>query len=259
MTHRYIRSTVAITSLLAVLLGVGNPLTGYAEPESLDSTPHNPPVFLVSPVAGWNRDEMPVPEPDGTSTILKDTGAEYGLFLLYANPQVAANNMVFYTEENGAKVTGDIFFLNIYGAPDAILTWNLGGGYTWHSIDAGGEDMTISVPVAKAGVMIRWPAAHLSFNPYLAPAWESVNTPQGDTLTDCLLYGLTAKWQWRMLQATAMYYYEDDLHSSAHFNNYQARLTAFLSSQWGLLARLDRTDNAYSTDTSFTIGPVYMF
>ena len=172
MTHDSIRPTIAMTFLLAVFFWSGNPLTGHAEPESLDSTPHNPPVFLVSPVEGWNRDEMPMPEPDGTSTILKDTGAEYGLFLLYANPRLAVNNMVFYTAENGAKVTGDIFFLNLYGDPDAILTWNLGGGYTWHSINVGGEDMAISVPMAKAGIMIRWPAAHLSFNPYVAPAWE---------------------------------------------------------------------------------------
>jgi hypothetical protein len=248
-----------VTSLLAVFFWFGDPLAGRGEPESLDSAPHNQQVFLASPLAGWNRDEMPVPGPNGASTILKDTGAEYGLFLLYANPRLAVNNTVFHTEENGAKVAGDIFFLNLYGASDAILTWNLGGGYTWHSISVSGQDMTIGVPVAKAGIMIRWPSAHLSFKPYLAPARENINTPQGDTSTDCLLYGLTAKWQWRMLQATGMYYYEDDLHSSEHFNNYQARLSAFASRHWGLLARFDRTENAYSTDTSFTFGPVYVF
>jgi len=216
-------------------------------------------TFLLSPLAGWNRDEMTMPGPGGVTSTSQDTGPEYGLFMLYANPRVAANNMIFTTEENGAQVTGDIFFLNLYGDPAATVTWNAGAGYTWHSIDAGAEDITVSSTIAKAGLMIRWPAARLSFNPYLASAWEDVSTTHGDSSADYLLYGLSAKWQWRMVQSTARYYYQDDLDTSAHFNCYQARVSVFFTRQWGLLARFDHTENSASTDTSFTIGPAYVF
>jgi len=253
------RQPMLIVLAAALLSWSGAPTETLAETEASNAAPQGGSTFLVSPLAGWNRNELTMPGPGGVTSTLKDTGAEYGLFLLYAGPRVAANNMTFTTEENGAKVMGDIFFLNLYGDPSATLTWNAGGGYTWHSIDVGAEDIRVSSTMAKAGIMIRWPAAHLSFNPYLAEAWETVNTTHGDSSADSLLYGLTAKWQWRMIQATARYYYQDDLDSAAHFDCYQARVSVFFTRQWGLLARFDHTENSAFTDTSFTFGPAYVF
>lgn len=86
---------------------------------------------------------------------------------MYANPRVLLNNILFHTDVNDSSVCGNIASLSFYGDPTAQTTWHLGGSYLWHEIDGNAADITVSEPLAKAGLLFCVPIWHLSLNPYV--------------------------------------------------------------------------------------------
>jgi hypothetical protein len=244
----------------AVLTVLVLPVAADDDPVAPAYSNANREIVLISPLFGWDRNELIMPGPHGQVSTLRDTGAEYGLFALYANSRLDANNFMFFCEANGADVSGDIFFLNVYGPHEDKVTWNIGVGYSWQEVDMTPlERVRVYAPMGKAGLLLRFPEWHLSFNPYVAPEREKVTTLHGDVTSDYMLYGLTAKWNWRMLQATIKYYYQDDVHSSEHFNTIQCRLYVFLNEHWSVVGRFERMEHSVTTDTSYLIGPAYVF
>jgi len=240
-------------------------LPGMAEDAS--SKPMNS-AFLVSPLMGPVRSEVKMQGPPGTpSKTLKDDSTEYGLFLMYANPRVVVNNTVFNTDVNDSKVRGNIATLNFHGDPAAKMTWYLGGGYLWHTIDGDTVDVTISEPLAKAGLLFRVPAWHLSINPYVGYGWQNVetaiNTPrmtlEQTERTESMLYGVSAYWRWRMLYANAKYYLEDNHDHDEQNNVFRVWATAMFSKSAGIMARFEYSEQLSSTDTSALFGPVFIF
>jgi hypothetical protein len=246
----------AFTVLVAPLL----PVAADDDPVAPAYSSPDREIMVVNPLFGWDRNELIVPGRNGQVSTIRDTGAEYGLFALYANSRVDANNFFFYCEANGADVSGDIFFLNVYGPREDRVTWNIGAGYTWQEVDMMPlERVRIYAPMGKVGLLLRFPEWHLSLNPYVAPEREDITTLHGDTSDDYMLYGLTAKWNWRMLQATIKYYCQDDLHSSESFNTIQGRLYVFINEHWSVIGRFERMEHSVTTDTSYLIGPAFAF
>ncbi|MBN1673294.1 MAG: hypothetical protein JXR37_19770 [Kiritimatiellae bacterium] len=215
--------------------------------------------LLLSPLVGWDRNELTVPAGRGMTVTMKDTAAEYGLFALFVHPRVAVNNMLFYTDPNDAEVTGDMLFVNVYGDPRRRVTWNAGVGYLWHAIETDALDITISVPMLKAGAVLRWRKPCVSLNPYLAYTWDSTETDFGDENTESVLYGLTAAWRWRMLGVTLKYYLDDNQDRNEQYNVLRARAHAFLSETFGMVVRAEYMEHSVTTDTSFLIGPAVRF
>ena len=257
------RFGIFIFSTLAFILIPALPgMAEDASPKTMNS------AFLVSPLVGPVRSEVEMQGPPGTpSRTLKDDSTEYGLFLMYANPRVVVNNTIFNTDVNDSKVWGNIATLNLYGDPAARTTWYLGGGYLWHAIDGETADITISEPLAKAGLVFRVPAWHLSINPYVGYGWQSVattiDTPrmtiEQTERTESVLYGMSAYWRWRMLYANAKYYLEDSRDRDEQNNVFRLWATAMFSKSAGIMARFEYSEQLSSTDTSALFGPVFVF
>ncbi len=227
---------------------------------SMPNNYHDNSFFLVSPLVGWNHNKLYVPARGPLPAVtLSDTKPEYGLFLLYYRPQMIINNMFFTTRASGSDVAGNVTFINFYGAPEKRLTWNAGGGYVWHKIKADHNTITISVPMIKAGLLLRIPESHLVLNPYLAYARESIDTSYSDEDIDALMYGITAFWQWRMLNTTLKYYYQDDLNSSESYNVLRLRGILFVNKSFGVTARFEYMEEPTTDNTSFLFGPIFMF
>ncbi len=225
-------------------------------------------VFLVAPIAGAVRNEVDVQGPPGApAQTLTDTSAEYGLFAMYANPRLVINDTLFNTDVNDTKVWGNISTLNVYGDPAANVTWHLGLSYLWHDLDGVVADIVVTEPLAKAGLVFRVPAWHLSVNPYLGYGWQRVETTvstPGGTLestenTESVIYGVMAQWRWRMLAAYAKYYLEDNRDRDKQYHVVRLWGTAMLSKHAGLLARVEYSEQVGSTDTSAMFGPVFAF
>jgi len=217
-------------------------------------------MVLVAPLVGWNRNELRIQGPPGMPpATLTETAAEYGVFAMYFSPRVVANNMLFFTHVNDADVWGDFAFLNVYGAPEARCTWNAGAGYLWHRISPDIADIEITVPMVKAGLVVRVPGVKLMLNPYLAYAWEKVDTDFGDEETESVLYGLSARWRWRMVRLTLKYYLEDNRDRDEQYNTLRARATVALRRNMGISARLEHMEHSVSDNTSFLIGPGFIF
>jgi hypothetical protein len=259
----FYRCGLFIFSALAFILMPARPgMAEDASPKTMNS------AFLVSPLAGPVRSEVEMQGPPGTpSRTLKDDSTEYGLFLMYANPRVVVNNTIFNTDVNDSKVWGNIATLNLYGDPAAKMTWYLGGGYLWHSIEGDIVDITISEPLAKAGVIVRVPSWHLSINPYVGYGWQNVattiDTPrmtvEQTERTESVLYGVSAYWRWRMLYANAKYYLEDNRARDEQNNVFRLWATAMFTKSAGIMARFEYSEQRSSTDTSALFGPVFVF
>ena len=225
-------------------------------------------IFLISPLVGADRNEVEQHGPPGTpaQTVI-DTAPEYGLFAMYANPRLVVNDTLFNTDVNDSKVWGNISTLNVYGDPAARITWHLGASYLWHDIDGDTADILVTEPLAKAGVLFRVPAWHLSINPYLGYGWQRVETTvatPGMTIEDTehtgsLIYGVLAQWRWRMLAAYAKYYLEDNRDRDEQYNVVRLWGTAMISKYAGILARFEYSEQVGSTDTSAIFGPVFYF
>lgn len=233
-----------------------------APPKDMDS------VFLAAPLAGAVRNEVDRPGPPGApAQTLADTAAEYGLFLMYANPRLVVNDTVFNTDVNDTKVWGNIATLNVYGDPASKITWHLGASYLWHDLDGDVADILVTEPLAKAGLVFRVPGWHLSLNPYLGYGWQrvetTVSTPGGTVEdaenTESVIYGVMVQWRWRMLAAYAKYYLEDNRDRDEQYHVVRLWGTAMLSKHAGVLARFEYSEQVGSTDTSAMFGPVFYF
>ena len=215
--------------------------------------------WFLSPMFGWDRDTLTIPGPMGTESKITDTAPEYGLSAMVSNPHLVVNNFAFFTRVNDADIWGDFLFANYYVDDKAPVTFNAGAGYLYHNIVPEGDNITVQVPMAKAGVRVRIPALHLTLNPYVGYAWELDDTQHGSQQDDSYLYGVGAHWHWRMLDANVNYYYQDSIDIKPDFQTVRARFSAAINRTWGITARIDYMEHQSTTDTSYLIGPVATF
>ncbi len=217
-------------------------------------------LWVMSPLFGYNHDKLKQRDRTGQVRTETHTAPEYGLFAMAAHPRFVVNNFLFFTEAAGdTDVMGNFFHVNLYGNPDAAVTWNLGGGHLYHKIEPRNEDITVSVPLAKAGPLLRFKPWGLTFNPYIGYAWERIDTLRADTDNDSILYGISTDWRWRMLALNAKYYYQDSKELPDDFHNVHVRLTAGITRHWGAAVRFDYMEHATTDDTSVLLGPVCVF
>lgn len=259
--------------IIVLLFGILLASPAVALPAEDETAPRDE-AWIVSPVVGCNRNELETPQGPGRPTMtLTDTGAEYGIFAMYASPRLVVNNILFFTRVNDADVWGDIAYVNVYGDPAASLTWNVGGGYVWHKVDSDSIGVDVSEPLAKAGVLIRCPSFNLTLNPFLGYEWEqidisipamtgshgSMGPSHTNQNTEAVLYGMSASWRWRMLQANVKYYLADNRDLDKSFNVVRFWCSAMFSRNAGLLARFEYMEQTIGSDTSVVVGPVFMF
>ena len=216
-------------------------------------------IWAVTPMIGYDHNELQVRGPRGAVSTETDTAPEYGLFAIYANPNFVVNNFLFYSRINKSDVWGNLFFANYYAKADVPVTWNVGAGYMYHQIDPPGEFIEVKVPMVKAGPVFRVKSMHLFLNPYVGYAWERVYTEHGDQPDDSILYGLTLNWHWRMIEAGVNYYYQDSQDIDDDFNVFRARVNCFVNKHWGIAARVDYMEHQYTKDKSFLVGPIWVF
>lgn len=217
-------------------------------------------ICLVSPLFGFNRDELHQRDRTGQVRTSTETAPEYGLFALAAHPRWVINDFLFFTEAaDDTEVMGNFFHVNLYGDPDATATWNVGAGHLYHKIEPPGQEITVNVPMVKAGPILRLPACRVTLNPYLGYAWERIDTRHGDTANDSWLYGLTLDWRWRMLALNAKYYYQASRDAEEDYNTVHLRFTAGITRHWGMAIRFDYMEHVTTDDTSVLAGPVYVF
>jgi hypothetical protein len=217
-------------------------------------------MWLVSPLVGYNRDELKQRDRTGQLRTATETAPEYGLFAMVASPRFVVNNFLFYTEaSDDTEVMGNFFHVNLYGDPAEAATWNVGAGHLYHKIDPPQEEIEVKVPMVKAGPLLRIKPWGLAFNPYVGYAWERIDTLHGDVDNDSYLYGLSVDWRWRMVGLNLKYYYQDSRELAEDFNNVHARLTTGFTRRWGLALRFDYMEHATTDDTSILIGPVFVF
>lgn len=249
--------------VLALLLSCT--LTGRTEetrPPARDS------VFFVSPLAGYLHNEIEQPgQPGRPSRTLRDDAPEYGLFMMAATPRLVANNTFFNTDVNDTKVWGNIATLNLYGDPEAAVTWHGGVSHLWHGIDGSPVDITVTEPLAKAGLLFRVKPLHLSINPYVGYGWLTVKTDvtlPGPDMEDTehsesMIYGVSVYWQWRQFYANAKYYREDNHERDEENDVFRLWGTAMFTPRTGLLGRFEHAEQFSTTDTSILLGPVFVF
>jgi hypothetical protein len=228
-------------------------------------------LFMVSPLLGLNRNELVV-RGRGGATVLEDTDPEQALFAMVVTPRVVANNIAFRTRpEYGhsdrlpeyAKVVGDIVTVNVYGPAESSLTWNLGLGYIWHEIDSGSTTIGVDMPIAKAGIVWRAPSMNMMVNPYVGYAREEVEvtSSRGSSSegSHVMLYGVSWYWRWRMLQANAKYYIQDNRAENKAYDVLRGQFSAMFTRHAGVLVRAERMEESMTTDTSVLAGPIFVF
>ncbi|MGD9873130.1 MAG: hypothetical protein AB7T27_02560 [Kiritimatiellia bacterium] len=262
---------VPAAALLTVLSVNAGELSLHSD-EYLQS-PHEGGLFIVSPLVGWNENTI---KDRMTSEDVTDGNWEYGLFSLYATPRFALNDTLFFTSANDAEVWGNLLFLNIYGDPDAVLTWNVGAGHLWHRIETDSReadlDVDVSAPMLKAGALVRIKPLNITLNPYLGYSWESSQTegtvqagPLGEMPvdeeedTESVLYGLTFKWHWRMAYLKLKYYLEDNQDLDRQFHVARGETVFMASKDVGFTVRVDYMEHTTSDDLSVLIGPAFVF
>lgn len=247
------------STLAAALLVVCSGPIGLAADRGGPGDARPDTVLTISPLFGWNRNEMTVRGPGPVVRTETDTAPEYGLFLLLVHKKLVLTNFTFFTDVNETDVFGNFAFANLYGDRRAPLTWNVGAGHLYHTIKPPNEDITVNVPMVKAGPFLRVPGCNLTVNPYVGYAWERVETQRADVDNDSYLYGLTIGWRWRMLAATAKYYYQDSLQTDEDYETVRARAHCMFNDHWGAVLRFDYMEHVTSDDTSVLFGPVYVF
>ena len=250
-------------SIAALLLSAATLLFTIAPAPAQDEIPSPGDqhlLWIVSPLFGYNRDELKQRDRMGQITTATKTAPEYGLFAMVAHPRLVVNNFIFLTEASGdTEILGNFFHANLYGDPDASLTWNLGAGHLYHKIEPPDQDIEVSVPMAKAGPVLRVRPLRLTFNPYIGYAWERIDTPHGRTDNDSYLYGITVDWRWRMVGLNMKYYYQDSQELDDDYESIHVRLTTGITRHWGAALRFDYMEHATTDDTSILAGPVYVF
>jgi hypothetical protein len=216
-------------------------------------------IITVSPLFGLDRNEMSTRGERGQVTTETDTAPEYGLFFLVVHKNLVLTDFAFFTDVNDTDVFGNFAFANLYGDRKARVSWNVGAGHLYHKIEPENEDITVNVPMVKAGPLFNIPEWHLTVNPYVGYAWERVETQRADVENDSYLYGITVGWRWRMLAATAKYYYQDSQESDDDYQTIRARAHCMFNDHWGAVIRFDYMEHVTSDDTSVLVGPVYVF
>ena len=198
---------------------------------------------------------------------------ERDLTLVNADPVAAASIArgavpVLAAFRDRIALLGDFDLGHVDKLPDyAKATWYLGASYLWHEIDGDVADVEITEPLAKAGLVFRAPAWHLSVNPYMGYGWQRVDTTVTTSMeilkqeedTESFLYGISAYWRWRMLYANAKYYLEDNRDLDERYHVFRFWATAMITRSAGILGRFEYSETAGSTDTSALFGPVFVF
>lgn len=221
---------------------------------------YNDTIWVVSPIFGYNHNNLQRPNPQGGKISLRKSAPEYGFYGMVANPRYVINDFLFYTKaHDDADVFGNLLYVNLYGSPESSLAWNIGGGYLYHKIEPRNMDIRVNVPMAKVGVRGRIPSLGITLNPYVGYAWEKVGTRLGDTDNDSILYGLAVDWRWRMLNVNARYYYQDSRDLREHYNNFHLLFVTGITRNCGAMIRLDHMEHALIRDTSVMAGPVFVF
>lgn len=238
---------------LTATLRAAEEATGMTEARRADT------IVTVSPLFGWNRNEMAVRGPRGQISSQTETAPEYGLFFLLVHRRLVFTDFAFFTDVNDTDVFGNFAFANLYGDHEARISWNVGAGHLYHKIEPANENITVNVPMVKAGPLINIPEWHLSVNPYMGHAWERVETRRADRDNDSCLYGITVGWRRRMLAATVKYYYQDSREADEDYQTVRARAHCMLNEHWGAVVRFDYMEHVTSDDTSILFGPVYVF
>lgn len=243
-------------SSMLILLALGLALAARADEMqgARDGT-----FFAASPLFGWDRNELKVRGPMGAESTETDTSPMYGFFAVWGSPHVVLNNFYFATDVNEADVMGNLFFANVYGDPEAGVTWNVGGGYLYHEIEPAMEDIKVTVPMVKAGPVFRCRHRGVMVNPYVGYAWERVDTRHGDQDNDSYLYGLSLGWHWRMVTAALKYYFQDSQEIDEDFDTFRAHVNVGLTKHWGFTARLDYMEHQTTEDRSILLGPSCVF
>jgi hypothetical protein len=246
--------------LVAVLLFSGQMLGDAAEgDDALPDEEDRDPIITISPLFGWDRNEINVRGERGQITKKTDTAPEYGLFFLFVYKNLVFTNFSFFTDVNDTDVFGNLAFANLYGSRKDRISWNVGAGYLYHKIKPNNEEITVSVPMVKAGPLLNIPEWYLTVNPYIGYAWERVDTQRANVDNDSYLYGITVGWRWRMLGATVKYYYQDSQEAEDDYQTVRARAHGMLNEHWGAVIRFDYMEHMTSNDTSVLFGPVYVF
>lgn len=216
-------------------------------------------LVMVSPLFGWDRNELSMRGERGAIVKQTDTAPMVGLFGMVMHRNLVLTDYLFYSDVNDTDVWGNLAYLNWYGSRTARLSWNAGAGHLYHKIKPAEEEITVTVPMLKTGPMINIPEWHLSINPYVGYAWERIETRRADVDNDSYLYGINIGWRWRMLGATIQYYYQDSREAEDDYQTLRARAHAMVNPHWGVTVRLDYMEHATSDDTSVQFGPVYVF
>ncbi len=225
--------------------------------------------WVASPMFGYNHNALKRTDREGNVVEYTKNAPEYGAYLMAAHPHLVINNFLFLTEAaDDIDVIGNLFYLNLYGDPDAVITWNLGAGHLYHDIKdinlgphRSSGTIRVRVPQVKAGPMIRIKPWHLSLNPYFGYGWERTGMQFSNTRikNNSWMYGITADWRWRMLNLNAKYIYQDSRAGQENFNSLHLRLVTAVTRNWGLSLRFDHMEHATTDDTSFLLGPVFVF
>ena len=244
--------SVFMTSVTTVL-HAGEEAPGTTEGQRRDT------IVTVSPLFGWNRNEMTMHGARGQVTTETETAPEYGLFFLLVHRNLVFTDFAFWTDVNDTDVFGNFAFANLYGNRQDRLSWNIGAGHLYHKIEPPNEDITVNVPMVKAGPLVNIPEWHMSVNPYVGYAWERIETQHADQDNDSYLYGITVGWRRHMLAATVKYYYQDSQEADEDYQTVRARAHGMFNDDWGAVVRFDYMEHATSDDTSVLFGPVYIF
>lgn len=216
-------------------------------------------IWTISPLIGVIRNEADVRRPDGRIDTQTDTAIKYGLFAMYRQGHWHATNFGFYTSVQDADVWGNLFFANWDAMPRAPLSGILGAGHVYHRIETARGNITVHVPMLKAGP--RWtPRPAFSVHPYAGYAWEYVDTPRSSSTEALPLFGITINSRINRTMLGLQYYYQWGPSSSQQdYQNLRGRVMHPISSQWAALLRIDIMEHAGSDDQSILIGPVLSF
>jgi len=245
--------------IIFILLVLAQWIPTFAEDDNPIPSSHPTSAWIVSPLFGFAENE-------NLRTGATDVSPEYGLFAMYASPRFIVNNTTFFTDVNNSEVWGNISSFGLYGDPKARLTWFLGGSYVWHQITADPVKITITEPLGKIGLVWRIPSQHLSINPYVGYAQETVRTEKPAFMggnsrnrSDIVVYGVSAYWHWRMLGADAKYYLSQDLDHDTLNQHFRVWATAMFNQKVGVITRFEYEEQNTARDTSVLFGPVFVF
>jgi len=215
--------------------------------------------LVVVPLAGWNRNTLDARDSHGRAYTKSDDAFMYGGHIHFINPNWVINDFIFISPNiNDADVWGNLAFVNYYHDADAVVTPNIGAGYFYHEIKTSLQRIRIKSPIGKVGLLWRLPPG-IALNPYLGYTEEDVTTKFSHSDDDFIIYGINARWQWRMLASSIKYFYQQNLDHSGGFQTFRAQVSAFASRHAGFTLRYDYMEHTGTRDSSFLAGPVIFF